>query len=66
MSKFVYISKLKQSISLFRKDEKINDSHFMPTDQLLKNMQDKFVTDLDDMKLFLHDLPDLEQRCTSL
>jgi len=64
--KFVMLTKLKKQISIFKNDYRIANAQNLPIDEMLKNLQEKLETDINDIKKEVMVIPDLDNRCNRL
>lgn len=45
---------------------RIANSHNLPVDEMLKNLQDKFESDINDIKEELKTIPDINEKCADI
>ena len=60
------LTKLKKQISIFKNDYRIANAQNLPIDEMLKNLQEKLETDINDIKKEVMVIPDLDNRCNRL
>eukprot|EP00330_Aristerostoma_sp_ATCC50986_P010018 CAMPEP_0114578176 /NCGR_PEP_ID=MMETSP0125-20121206/2745_1 /TAXON_ID=485358 ORGANISM="Aristerostoma sp., Strain ATCC 50986" /NCGR_SAMPLE_ID=MMETSP0125 /ASSEMBLY_ACC=CAM_ASM_000245 /LENGTH=160 /DNA_ID=CAMNT_0001768043 /DNA_START=994 /DNA_END=1476 /DNA_ORIENTATION=- len=66
VEKFVWLTKLKKQIAVFKNDYRIANSQNLPVDEMLKNLQEKLENDINDIKREVVAIPELDSRCTAL
>lgn len=66
VEKFVMVTKLKKQISIFKNDYRIANAQNLPIDEMLKNLQEKLETDINDIKREVMVIPELDTRCNKL
>jgi len=64
--KFIYFLLLKKHISLFKNENKIAHSRLLPTDQMIKNLEEKLRTDLHELRDNIFELANFEERCEQI
>mmetsp|Transcript_37100 Transcript_37100/g.27411 ORF Transcript_37100/g.27411 Transcript_37100/m.27411 type:complete len:93 (-) Transcript_37100:87-365(-) len=64
--KFVYFLILKKRISLFENANKVALSKLLPTDQMIKNLEEKLSTDLQELKDNVNELNTFEKQCEDI
>eukprot|EP01016_Furgasonia_blochmanni_P041293 TRINITY_DN5341_c0_g1_i6.p1 TRINITY_DN5341_c0_g1~~TRINITY_DN5341_c0_g1_i6.p1 ORF type:complete len:363 (-),score=66.29 TRINITY_DN5341_c0_g1_i6:330-1418(-) len=63
---FVWNTKLKRNIEIFKNDYRLANSHNLSVDEMLKNLRKKLESDISDIKKEVIPLTDLEKRCSEL
>ena len=66
VEKFVMLAKLKKQISTFKNDYRIANAQNLPIDEMLKNLQEKLESDINDIKREVMIIPELDTRCGKL
>ena len=64
--RFVYKILLRQHLGLFRNSNKVAHSRMLPTDQMLKNLEEKLKKDLYEMRSQAYTVADYEQQCQQI
>lgn len=64
--KFIYFLLLQKHISLFKNENKIAHSRLLPTDQMIKNLEEKLRTDLHELRTNIFELANFEERCEQI
>jgi len=64
--KFIYFLILKKHIGLFENANKIALSRLLPTDQMIKNLEEKLSTDLQELRDNINGLTEFEEKCEEI
>jgi hypothetical protein len=61
--RFVYYLLLKQHLALFKNENKVAHSRLLPSDQMVKNLEEKLRNDLNEMRDKAYWIMGVEERC---